>query len=100
MLTPQKKVSSPCSLTPRRENQKTPAGNSNSNGRVSENGGNLSGDVGDLEDLDEKVAKLENEVCNSFKFVIFSCLISLFFFNLEYFSTASALFLVFFSGLV
>ncbi|XP_057524349.1 protein CROWDED NUCLEI 1 [Amaranthus tricolor] len=62
MLTPQKKVSSPCSLTPRRENQKTPAGNSNSNGRVSENGGNLSGDVGDLEDLDEKVAKLENEL--------------------------------------
>lgn len=55
MFTPQKKVFS--AWSPRRENQKTPVVNSNSNARISENG---NGDG--LEDLDGKVAKLENEV--------------------------------------
>ncbi|XP_021847129.1 protein CROWDED NUCLEI 1 [Spinacia oleracea] len=55
MFTPQKKVFS--AWSPRRENQKTPVVNSNSNARISENG---NGDG--LEDLDGKVAKLENEL--------------------------------------
>ena len=64
MFTSQKKVFSPLSLTPRRENQNTPVPNSNSNARVSGNGGTVSENADDLEDLDERVAKLENEVGN------------------------------------
>lgn len=62
MFTPQNKVFSSWSLSPRRENKKTPVTNSNSNVRISENGGVVAEDGNDLEDLDGKVAKLENEV--------------------------------------
>ena len=65
MLTPQKKMFSGWSLTPRRENQKTPVGNSNSSLRIAdgyENGGAEAGNESDVEDLAAKVAKLENEV--------------------------------------
>lgn len=62
MFTPQKKVFSGWSLSPRRENQKTPVANSNSNAKVSENGAIVPADANDLEDLDDKVAKLENEL--------------------------------------
>ncbi|XP_010692447.2 protein CROWDED NUCLEI 1 isoform X2 [Beta vulgaris subsp. vulgaris] len=62
MFTPQNKVFSAWSLSPRRENKKTPVTNSNSNVRISENGGVVAEDGNDLEDLDGKVAKLENEL--------------------------------------
>lgn len=65
MLTPQKKVFAGWSLTPRRENQKSPAINSNSNPRIAdgyENGGTAAGEERDLEDLGAKVARLENEL--------------------------------------
>jgi len=65
MLTPQKKMFSGWSLTPRRENQKTPVVNSNSSPGIAdgyENGGAQAGNESDMEDLAAKVAKLENEV--------------------------------------
>uniref|UniRef100_A0A803LAR6 Nuclear matrix constituent protein 1-like protein n=1 Tax=Chenopodium quinoa TaxID=63459 RepID=A0A803LAR6_CHEQI len=63
MFTPQKKVFSGWSLSPRRENQNTPVPNSNSSAPISENGGAIVvRDGDDLEDLDERTAKLENEL--------------------------------------
>lgn len=65
MVTPQKKMFSGWSLTPRRENQKTPVGNSNSSLRIAdghENGGAEAGNESNVEDLAAKVAKLENEL--------------------------------------
>ncbi|XP_021732121.1 uncharacterized protein LOC110698923 [Chenopodium quinoa] len=59
MFTPQKKVFTGWSLSPRRENQKTPVPNSNSSARIFENGGAIV--VRDGDDL-FGWKKLENEM--------------------------------------